>query len=491
MSKLSSIVSKVLGSDRDWLGRKKLPTGPMMPPDPPPTQGTFIEVNSQITWIPDNLESYVVNGYQANDIIYSIINMIMDKIKVAPWGLYKIIDENALKQYNSFLEQKDWMNALKMRRKALEPMTRLDNKTGRLAELLKWPNEFQTWNDLVADDSGFINILGNNYMWGNLLEKGANVGLPGELINAPAQYMVIKATRNFPQRVTGYMLQTGEIRDFTKEEILHEKLFNPAYNIGGSGLYGMSPIKAATRTVTRNNASKKAGATQLDNNGGAGIAYIDDPLVPANGRDAQAKAVKAVWDRDYTGAGAYNKVAFSGYKMGFVSVGMSLKEMALTDVEQVDLRILCNVWGVPSYLLNDPENKTYNSANEAEKALTSRCALPRLISIRNSFNRKIQTDWGMKGVNVYCDFDMSVYTELQEDQKEKWEWVSKLPVSPAYKLEMMGLDVPDDPNLDIILVDGNLVPLADVINGLSDEEMTRINSELDKAGLKDYLRIAK
>jgi hypothetical protein len=91
-------------------------------------------------------------------------------------------------------------------------------------------------------------------------------------------------------------------------------------------------------------------------------------------------------------------------------------------------------------------------------------------------------------VNVYADFDMSVYTELQEDQKEKWEWVSRLPASSKYKMELMGLDSPDDPNMDVILVDGSLIPLADVVNNLSDEDMNRINDDLNKAGLNDYLR---
>jgi hypothetical protein len=94
-------------------------------------------------------------------------------------------------------------------------------------------------------------------------------------------------------------------------------------------------------------------------------------------------------------------------------------------------------------------------------------------------------------VNVYADFDMSVYSELQEDQAEKWQWVSKLPVSSAYKLELMGLDVPDDPNLDVILVDGSLIPLSDVVNKLSDADMDQIDEELKKAGLNDYLRVAK
>lgn len=35
---------------------------------------------------PDNQESYITNGYQLNDIVYSAIQLILDKITVAPWG---------------------------------------------------------------------------------------------------------------------------------------------------------------------------------------------------------------------------------------------------------------------------------------------------------------------------------------------------------------------------------------------------------------------
>lgn len=482
MTLLKKIISTVLG--------KKL-SAPMTGNIAPMAAGRFIEIGDQLTWIPDNLDSYVVNGYQANDIIYSIINMIMDKIKVAPWGLYKVVDEQALKQYNSFLEQKNWMEAARCRKKALEPLVKYDLKAGRLNELLKWPNERETWNDQVAANAGFVNIVGNNYTWGNLLETGANQGLPGELFNLPAQHMVIRSTSGWPQRITGYQLNAGNIRNFTKEQILHEKLFNPSYSISGAGLYGQSPIKAAVKTATRNNSSKQAASVQFQNNGPPGIAFIDDPVVPVQGREAQAKAVKKSIRENYTGSDKFNDIPISGYKMGYVSIGTTLSEMALTDVEQVDLRILCNVWGLPSQMLNDPENKSFNNAREAEKALTTRCALPRLTSIRNNFNRKIQTDWGFKGVNVYVDFDMSVYTELQEDQATKWGWVDKLPVSIRYKLEMMGLDVPDDPNMDVILVAGNLVPLADIINTMSDAQLQQVDDELNKAGLRDYLRIAK
>jgi phage portal protein BeeE len=468
------------------------PAGAITPLSGP---GKFIEVNGTITWISDKLASYISDGYQANDVVYAGVMLIMDKIRVAPWGLYKVVDEGSLKRYKAIvgskMDAKDWAEAMRLRKKALEPIKNYDRKAGKLNELLQWPNERTTWNDLVAEGAGMKMITGNEMQWANILDAGANQGMPQEIFNMPAQYMNPIATTAWPQRVVGWQLSSDEIRKFSKEEVLHVKFWNPDYNVNGAGLLGMSPLKPGNKRLTRSNSAKKAGAVQLDNNGAPGIAFIDDPIVPATGRKAQIDATRRSWANEHTGAEMFGKVAMSGYKMGYVSVGNTLKDMDLTNIEVSDLRGLFNLWGIPSQLGNDPDNKTYNSLKEAEKALTTRCALPHLTAKRDHLNRKLQTDWGFKGVNVYADFDMSVYTELQEDQKEKWEWVSKLPVSSAYKLELMGLDIPDDPNLQVILVDGSLIPLADVVNNLSDADMQRINEDLNKAGLNDYLRVAK
>jgi HK97 family phage portal protein len=479
---------------QEWIARNILGLKASQPPPnsliQQPGAGNYLYVNGQITWISDKLASYVTEGYQGNDIVYSIVAMIMDKVRVAPWSLYKVVDESSLKKYNALITSKqdsiDWNEAIKLRTKALEPITKLDSRTRKLNDLLKWPNEYCTFNNLIAESAGFELLTGNNYLWANLLNAGANEGIPQELFNLPAQYIMIKATQNWPQRELGYQMNNGELRQFTVDEVLHDKFWNPEYSLTGAGLYGQSPLKAASKTLTRNNAAKKAGATQLDNNGAAGIAYVDDPIIPSNGRESQAAAVKRAWAKENTGAENFGKISFSGYKMGYVSVGMSLKDMALTDIENVDLRRLCNIWGLPSQLMNDPENKSYNNQKEAEKALTTRCAMPRLVTRRDSINRKLQTSWGFKDQNVYVDFDPSVYPELQEDQKEKWAWVKELTVPEAYKLELMGLDVPDELPKDLILVDSNKVNLQDLLTGMSDEQMQAINDQLNANGLNDY-----
>lgn len=463
------------------------------PPPPYSGYGRFVEINGQITWISDKLSEYVREGYEANDIVYAAVSLVMDKVRIAPWYLYKVEDESSLKRYQSIVsgkfDAKDWAEARRLRKKALVPYTSFNTKLGKLNDLLKWPNEYCTWQDMCADGAGWKMISGNEMIWANLLAAGANQGVPHELFHAPAQYMTPYVTRGWPQRITGWQLSNGIIQQFTKEEILHIKMWNPDFDTAGSGLMGMSPLRPGRKTLTRNNAAKKAGAVQLENNGAAGIAYLDDPIVPASGREAQISATKRVWANEQTGADNYGKVAFSGYKMGYVSVGSTLKEMDLSGIEAVDLRRIFNLWGIPSQLGNDPDNKTYNSLKEAEKALTTRAALPHLISKRDHFNRQLQQHWGFKGVNVIADFDLDVYSELQENQKEKWEWISTLPIPIEDQLDLMGLEIPENLPKGIILVDSNKVLLQDLIGG--QDEMNEENEKLIEAGLKDYLRVAK
>ena len=79
---------------------------------------------------------------------------------------------------------------------------------------------------------------------------------------------------------------------------------------------------------------------------------------------------------------------------------------------------------------------------------------------REHFNKKLNTDWGYKGKNVFVDYDSTVYTELQDDLKEKWTWVRELPVSWEYKLELMGLDSEgDNEGLKEIMIPSGFQPL--------------------------------
>lgn len=436
--------------------------------------GRFQVVNGTVVWTATNADSYIKDGYQGNDIVYSAVKMAEEKIKIAPWGLFKIVDDSSLKLYHGSIRAKDYTAAAKYQRKALEPITNFNLKLGKWKDLLNWPNEFETWGDFVANGAAYKMLTGNKFWWAERLEAGANMGLPNSLYALPPQYMNIIAKIGWPVKVLGYQLNSGQILSFEKEDVMHERYFNPSYDINGSHLMGQSPVQAATKILTKNNYNKEAATSKFQNSGASGIIFIDDDRISAEQAQAQVDAIKSKWSAEYTGANNYGKLVHSGYKTGFTSVTETARDMELIKAEDLDLRRLFNIWGIPSQLGNDPENKAESNMVEGERVLTSRCALPQLTACRDNLNRK-KDDWGLKGENVYFDFDLSVYRELQEDQGKKWEWVSQLIIPEADKLEIMGLDVPEELPKDLIIIDGNKMTLSDLLNNITPDQQRQID----------------
>lgn len=439
--------------------------------------------------IPDHSANYITDGYGINDIIYSIINLILDKVRQAPWHIYEVVDESSLKahlqihsiQSKSEIGPEDYRKAKELQHKSLK----LVKNPGKWGDLLKYPNEEGNFQELVSNGAGYKMLTGNKFIWANLLDKGANSGFPQELHPMPSQHMQIVATTGFPCRVIGYNMPmfgyTG-IAQYVKEVVLHEKYFNYDYTTNGSHLMGMAPLKAGLGLTNRNNSSMKVSTSKMQNGGMEGIVYIDEPNIAQADRKAglaQMNALKQSLISEYSGPDNWGKLATSGYKIGFQDFGLSPVELAIIESEKWDLRRFCNVLGgVPSQLLNDPENKTYNNQKEGEKALTSRCALAHLSSFRDALNRKAQKDWKLDKKWI-IDFDMTVYSELQTDAGEMMKWLDPLAkktgMSPNRMLDLMGLEKMNDKVFDEPWIDeANMgIPFSewkmnDVDRGLND-----------------------
>ena len=407
--------------------------------------------------IADNRKNYIIDGYQVNDIIYTAVSLITDKVRIPQWAAYKVVDEAAFKSYEGLMRKKDittqdYKKAIKFRKKALEPIY-----VDRLSELLKYPNEYETFQDLVANSSGWKLITGGRTVWAEMLEMGANQGKPFQLHNLPYQEISIIATTNkFPIIEQGYVMTNLSDAYFPKVQVLHDKYQNYDWDVNGSHLYGMSPLRSALRRLSRSNSAIKASAAMLENQGVKGVLYMDDPRVLSSGVSGmdtkqQVEAVKSklVGKGEWVGSDNWGRIGVSGYKLGWQSVGLSPVDLSIIESEKWDLKRFGAVYGVPSQLMGDSESSTYNNVREAEKALTARCAIPQLVSFRDQFNRKLQTEWGFKGQNVYVDFDQTVFTELQEDVKEKSTWVNQLrTLSPNEQRMHLGLERIDNPIFD-------------------------------------------
>jgi HK97 family phage portal protein len=444
--------------------------------------GSVAVQNGQVVWVSDNFEKYFIDGYSANDLVYSITKITSEKIKVAPWGAYQVVDESSLKRYKAEVKKAgtpdyNHKKCLDLRTKALEAY----DGDSRLNELLMYPNESETFSDLVAHSSIDKMITGNRYIRSSKLEAGVNEGKPFELGRLPPQFMNIVVSRTFPMRVIGYQLTCGTIIPLEKEEILHDKDYNPLYDINGSHLVGMSPLKAARYTLTNENSSLEASTKSFQNMGPGGIVYVDDERLSGDQTVEQAGAVKSKWYEEYSGPSNTRKMVVSGYKMGYQEMGLSPVDLQIIEQQKWNLVRFCNVWNFPHPLLL-PDHLTDNNYQASEKALIGRCAMPLMTSFRDNFNRKLQSDWGYKGKNIYIDFDLSVYSELQQDMGKLTDWVMKSwHLTPRMRYELQQLEVPEnyqnDPMLDKIFVPSGFEVIENLDPANMDREMDEVEEE--------------
>lgn len=446
--------------------------------------GPVMLLNGQIVSINDNAENYIKNGYDLNDIIYSIVNLIIDKIRLAPWSIYQVKDESSLKQLRALctkLETPGYYNkAAKLQAKSLE----LVQDAGWWTNLVTYPNDKETMQDFIANGCGYKLLTGNKYIWGELIPGGKDAGKPNSLRLLPSQWIDIVVAKLFgtdvDPNILGYKNRSIPDKTYPVEEIMHEKYMNYNWNTAGAQLYGTSPMKAALAKVNLANSMVKTNTAKIQNGGVETVLFVDDPRpgVPAQGQLDGLKA-KLTSGGEYTGPVNWGKIATSAYKMGAVKLGATPVELDLYQAEMSIVRALCNIFGgVPSTLLNDPENKTFNNMKEGEKALTSRCALPLLTSTRDNLNRKAQQSWKLPK-NWIIDFDMTVYSELQEDMKEMSGWL--LPVADRTGMsmnevrDMMGLETRSEPIMDQPMINTQKIGVP-----LNEYDITSgINNELD------------
>lgn len=439
---------------------------------------------SQAIVYSDRQKMYLREGYLSNDIIYSIINLILNKVKISGWGWYKVVNEKSYGEYTLLqkrmsttdyaLEYKD--DAVKMLRKDYQKMMMLRKESiqpvtpdNRLADLIKYPNPDQSWQDMIEEGCGFKLISGNKFRSAIIsrVPVSSSKGLPLEINNLPTQHMVILPTKGqFPVRAASYQYEEAYIAPFTKEEMLHEKYWNPDWNAGCTQLMGMSPIQAAWQRLKLSNSSIQSGLNYTMNGGAESLLTpdIQDWDALANTKQEQLDNVKDTVEYAVNGGPMHrNTVAVLNAPWKLTRLRMSAEDIQLIGTELWNLRMLCNVWGVPSQLMNDPENKIQANSSSGEKALVLRCAMPLLIAERDSMNRKFQTDWGLKGKNIILDFDPAAFPELEENKKEQADYLAtSWWVTPNQKLQEQGLPISNDPNMDKVWMPANLIPMDDV-----------------------------
>lgn len=425
-----------------------------------PTEGQRTFFDKTISWIGEdqtfykeaNDENYITEGYRKNEAIYSIINLITRNAIMIPFKVYEIKDKNLAKDYTAltsgFVSKDSLFRASLVKARSFSEVTQSD-----ILEVLQNPNPMESWSSFVTNYIGFGKLTGNRYIYGVRDGKGR----VREMFILPSQHVQIVGGGSL-EPIKGYSVQFHKEKttDFSREEILHVKDFNPKFDFNGSNLYGQSPLMAGWRMLENNNQAIETTKKQLQNQSARGILVAKEMEGISK---AQAIQLDKVLKQKMSSANG--SVAITNNPMEWINFGLSPADMELIGQYDVSLKGLCNLFGVPVVLMNNTESSSYNNIKEAKSFLFQNAINPEMVRLRDELNRWFVPQYGE---NLYLDFDFTVIPELQEDVSEMVSQLDKAwYLKPNEKRK--ALYYPEDtetPEMNKYFVPVNLMPMENM-----------------------------
>lgn len=295
------------------------------------------------------------DGYITSSDVYSINRMIANATKSIEWKLKRATGDK------------------------IEDVT-----SGQLFELLNKPNENQTLEEFIENCSLNYTISGNLFLKKDLVlgfSRPTSIScLPPQSVNI----VVKKEGFEIKPSLYQYCL-LGETLNIPVDEVVHLKYTNPSL-FGIQSLRGLSPLTAGYLTLVGLNGNQTASASIYKHQGAAGILSNESEYTL---NADQQKLQQKLFDEKSAGATLFGKIIQSAAKVKYTKLGLDPSQLQLIEGKAMKVRDLCNIYGIDSVLMNDPNGSTYNNVKEAEKAFWNKVVIPNAKSILRAYTKAV------------------------------------------------------------------------------------------------------
>ena len=409
------------------------------------------------------------NGYCGSEDVYSIVRRIARTAAMIPIKVYRVIDDAALEKYAFARQQKNYSTQQLLRKqflkiKALEEVE-VDND---LSTLINNPNPEYTSTEFLEGAYTFRLLTGNTYIHTPLLELGVNAGKPLEMWIMPSQWTSLQVSNTWPRKVLGYRLQIAELIEVPREEVIHVRYFNPQYSYVGNELIGLSPLRAGSRILTRQQAETDYSVNAFQNSGISGVVWNDS----IRQDDIEQGALDKMKTDFYGGAaGTMNarKLLFMAGKIGYQQVGLGPVDMNILESQKMTFKSLCNVFGVSDRLFNNDATGSEISVDIAYKDLFTNAVIPEVNALVDGMNLMLVPKFNAGKDKYFIDSDITGITELQDDMQDMATVFSNLPVmNPGIIAKAFNWSYDeDDPGMNKFFIKQGYQTLEDAINSIA------------------------
>ena len=414
-------------------------------------------------------ETYIEKGFNINPIVYSVISQMATKTSSVPYSIKKIEDKGEKQKLNNLLKatKHNLTPQQEVKRLMLESKAYTESDYTMPLDI---PNPLQTWNEFLELYKTLIKLTGNVYIYKLMPNEGMNSGTPIALYLLPSHLMeiVLKKGANMmsvESPIDGYKLIEGNIGiSFTENEVTHIKYPNPNFDLNGSHLYGLSPIRSVLKNIESSNLALDLNIKTMKNGGAFGLIHSkgQTPLTyeQANGLKDRLKEMDS--DPDKLG-----KIAGVSAEIGFTRLSLTTDELKLFDYLSFDQKQICNALGWSDKLLNNDSGAKYDNIKQFRKQVVIDNIIPDLELFAVAFNNDIMPLFkNYKGTCIY--FQYSELPEMQEDMTEMVAWV-KLAIEAGLisrneGRKFMKMALSEDKSMDEITVNADILTLEQALD---------------------------
>ena len=421
-----------------------------------------------------NNKTYLEKGYNTNPDVYAIINKQAVKTVSVPYSVKQIEDKKSYSKLNQLeLATKGNLNLSQFIQKV-----NLQRKAYSEEEMnfpLEQPNPNQTWADIFGLYKTYMKITGNCYIYLMSPEDGMNAGIPIQVYILPAHLIEIVLKKDasmltVESPVDHYVLIEGnKYVDFDEKDVIHIKYSNPNFDMQGSHLYGMSPLRSALRNINSQNSAIDNNIKMLQSSGAFGFVYGKGTPWTTE----QAQSMKERLQEMDKSPERLGKIAGASGEVGFQRISLTTDELKPFDFLNWDRKTICNVLNFPDELLNSDGKASLGSTdtNEARKQLITDDIQPDLVLLQNALNKDFIPR--VKGYeNAVIEWDVTELPEMQTDMKMQAEALNLIPLTPNEKRMVFKYETKYEDGMDIVWMSTNLQRIDDISAGVIDNANT-------------------
>ena len=387
------------------------------------------------TTLDDTFEVYAREGMEKNQTVAAAIMFKVRAVSQAPLNAHVNDDDNPSRLPSD------------------HPMQRLMLRA----------NEAMTGVYLQELRTLFYNLCGNSYIY---IERDVT-GMPTALYPLRPDRVLEVITP--PNRIDYAYIPINKTQadgfPILREDMIHDKHPAPLDIYEGYGR-GMSPLKAAARSIDIDNKFSRF-LSQLVDNGVLPAAMLTSDHIL---NEKQAKEIQKLYQDRYAGFRNWSDVMVLGQGMRYEKMGMTLEEMVFDKLDARNEARILQALGVSPLLIGTIkglESSTYTNQEKARQAFWEDVFAFELHGFASNYDLRLN-----QGGQFRFMHDKSAVPALSGDIAIQADTATKLrrigvPLNTALKL--VGIDVPDIEYGDVPLVDVSMAPVKNLIEGAEDE----------------------